>query len=66
MRPPPRPTPFGAKAVSLKKGTVSIILLDSDSIVDLMIDQQRDVKRRPMEPYLDKVKRLFGESDWGE
>jgi restriction system protein len=53
----------GAKAVSLKKGAVPIILLDGESIVDLMIDKQFGVKRRPMELYLDEVDRLFGESE---
>jgi restriction system protein len=53
----------GAKAVSLKKGAVPIILLDGESIVDLMIDKQFGVKRRPMEPYLDEVDRLFGANE---
>jgi restriction system protein len=53
----------GAKAVSLKKGAVPIILLDGESIVDLMIDKQFGVKRRPMELYLDEVDRVFRESE---
>jgi restriction system protein len=53
----------GAKAVSLRKGAVPIILLDGESIVDLMLDKQFGVKRRPMELYLDEVDRLFGENE---
>jgi len=59
-------TGAGAKAVSLKEGTVPIIWLDGERIVALMIDQQFGMKRRPMVPYQDKRERLYGESDWGE
>lgn len=53
----------GAKAVSLKRGAVPIILLDGESIVGLMIDKQFGVRRKPLELYFDEVDRLFGESD---
>jgi hypothetical protein len=35
-------------------------MLDSESIVDVMIDKQFGMKRRPMELYLDEAERLFG------
>ncbi len=51
----------GAKAASLKRGAVPIILLDGERIVDLMIDKQFGVRRRPLELYSDELDRLFGD-----
>lgn len=53
----------GAKAVSLKRSTVPIILLNGESIVELMIEKQFGVRRKPLELYFDEVDRLFGERD---
>ncbi len=53
----------GSKAASLKKGAVPIILLDGESIVDLMIEKQFGVQRRPLELYLDEIDRLFAERE---
>ncbi len=53
----------GAKAASLKRGAVPVILLDGESIVGLMIDKQFGVRRKPLELYFDEVDRLFGERD---
>lgn len=53
----------GAKAVSLKRGAVPIILLDGESIVQMMIEKQFGVRRKPLELYFDEVDRLFGEPD---
>lgn len=53
----------GAKAVSLKRGAVPVILLDGESIVQMMIEKQFGVRRKPLELYFDEVDRLFGEPD---
>jgi restriction system protein len=53
----------GAKAVSLKRGAVPIILLDGESIVELMIEKQFGLRRKPLELYFDEVDRLFAEQD---
>lgn len=49
----------GAKGASLKKGAVPIVLLDGGSIVDLMIEKQFGVQRKPLELYFDELDRLF-------
>jgi restriction system protein len=53
----------GAKGASLKKGAVPIILLDGESILDLMIDKQFGIRRRPLEFYFDEIDRLFAEHE---
>lgn len=53
----------GAKAASLKRGAVPIILLDGESIVELMIEKQFGVRRKPLELYFDEVDRLFVEQE---
>jgi restriction system protein len=53
----------GAQNASLKRGAVPIILLDGESIVELMIEKQFGVKRRPLELYSDEVDRLFVDPD---
>lgn len=49
----------GAKSASLKRGAVPVVLLDGESIVDLMIEKQFGVKRRPLELYSEEIDRLF-------
>lgn len=51
----------GAKLASIKKGAVPIILLNGESIVDLMIEKQFGVRRRPLELLEDQVDTLFSE-----
>lgn len=53
----------GAKGASLKKGAVPIILLDGESILDLMIEKQFGIRRRPLEFYFDEIDRLFAEHE---
>lgn len=53
----------GAKAASLKKGAVPVILLDGDSIVEVMIEKQFGVQRQPLELYFDEIDRLFTERE---
>lgn len=53
----------GAKAASLKRGAVPIILLDGESIVGLMIDKQFGVRHTPLVLYSDEVDRLFTEQE---
>jgi len=53
----------GAKAASLQKGAVPIVLLDGESIMDLMIEKQFGVQRQPLELYLDEIDRLFAERE---
>ena len=53
----------GAKAASLKKGAVPVILLDGESIVELMIEKQFGVQRQPLELYFDEIDRLFTERE---
>lgn len=53
----------GAKAASLKRGAVPVILLDGESIVELMIDKQFGVKRRPLELFSEEIDRLFVEPE---
>lgn len=53
----------GAKNASIKKGAVPIVLLDGESIVDLMIDKEFGVQRKPLELYFEQVDRLFIKAD---
>jgi restriction system protein len=53
----------GAKAASLKRGAVPIVLLDGESIVELMIEKQFGVQRQPLELFLDEIDRLFVERE---
>jgi len=53
----------GAKEVSIKKGAVPIILLNGESIVDLMIEKEFGVQRKPLEIYHDQVESLFSDDD---
>jgi restriction system protein len=51
----------GAQGASIKKGAVPIILLNGESIVDLMIDKEFGVQRKPLEVYEDQIETLFAE-----
>ena len=51
----------GAQEASIKKGAVPIILLDGEAIVELMIDKQLGVQRRPLEIYEDQLEGFFGQ-----
>lgn len=53
----------GAKGASLKRGAVPIVLLDGESIVDLMIEKQFGVQRQPLELYENELDRLFIDRD---
>lgn len=51
-----------ALSASLKKGAVPVMLIDGDSIAQLMIDKQFGVRRRPIEIYEDQIDSLFEEA----
>jgi restriction system protein len=51
----------GAMAASIKKGAVPIILLDGESIVDLMVDKEFGVQKKPMQIFEDQLDAIFGE-----
>lgn len=53
----------GAKGASLKRGAVPIVLLDGESIVDLMIEKQFGVQRQPLELFANELDRLFVDRD---
>jgi restriction system protein len=53
----------GAKEASIKKGAVPIILLNGDSIVDLMIEKEFGVQKKPLQIYDDQIESIFGEQD---
>lgn len=51
-----------ARDASIKKGAVPVVLVNGDAIVQLMIDRQLGVKRRPVETYEDQIETLFEEA----
>jgi restriction system protein len=51
-----------ARGASLQKGAVLIVLINGDAIVQLMIDKDIGVKRRPVEIYEDQIDALFEDS----
>lgn len=53
----------GAREASIKKGAVPIILLNGESIVDLMIDKEFGVQKRPLQVYEEDVEGIFGDDD---
>lgn len=53
----------GAKEVSFKPGAVPIILLNGESIVDLMIQKEFGIKKRPLHIYEENIEGLFGDLD---
>lgn len=53
----------GAKEASIKKGAVPVILLNGESIVDLMIEKEFGVRTRPLQIYEDQVDQIFGDDE---
>lgn len=51
----------GATEVSIKKGAVPVILLNGESIVDLMIEKEFGVQRKPLQVYEDQLDIVFGD-----
>jgi restriction system protein len=51
----------GAREASIKKGAVPIVLLNGESIVDLMIEKEFGVQRRPLQVYEDEFETLLGD-----
>jgi restriction system protein len=51
----------GATEASIKKGAVPIVLLNGEAIVDLMIEKEFGVQRRPLQVYEDQLDAIFGE-----
>jgi restriction system protein len=49
----------GAQEASVKKGAATIVLLNGDAIVQLMIDKGLGIRRRSVEIYEDQVDGLF-------
>jgi restriction system protein len=50
-----------ALEASIKKGAVPIILLNGESIVDLMIDKEFGVQKKPLQVYEDQLDAIFGD-----
>jgi len=53
----------GSREASIKKGAVPIVLLNGESIVDLMIEKEFGVQRKPLEIYEDQIESIFGEAE---
>jgi restriction system protein len=51
----------GAMEASIKKGAVPVILLNGESIVNLMIDQEFGVQKKPLQIYEDQLDMIFGD-----
>jgi restriction system protein len=51
----------GAMDASIKKGAVPVILLNGVSIVDLMIEKEFGVQRKPLQIYEDQLDTIFGD-----
>jgi len=51
----------GAKGASIKKGAVPVILLNGESIVDMMIDKEFGVQKKPLQIYDDQIESIFGD-----
>jgi restriction system protein len=51
----------GAMDASIKKGAVPVILLNGESIVDLMIDKEFGVQKKPLQVYEDQLDAIFGD-----
>lgn len=51
----------GAMDASIKKGAVPVILLNGESIVDLMIDKEFGVQKKPLQIYEDQLESFLGE-----
>jgi restriction system protein len=53
----------GAMEASIKRGAVPIVLLNGESIVDLMIDKEFGVQKKPLQIYEDQLDTIFGETN---
>src|SRR5262249_20053460 len=51
----------GATEASIKKGAVPIVLLNGESIVDLMIEKEFGVQKRPLQVYDDQLESLLSD-----
>lgn len=51
----------GATEASIKKGAVPVILLNGESIVDLMIDKEFGVQKKPLQIYDDHLDSIFSD-----
>jgi restriction system protein len=51
----------GAMEASIKKGAVPIILLDGEGIVDLMVETEFGVQKKPLQIYEDRLDTIFGD-----
>jgi restriction system protein len=51
----------GAMDASIRKGAVPVILLNGESIVDLMIEKEFGVQKKPLQIYEDQLDAIFGE-----
>lgn len=52
-----------AREASIKKGAVPIVLLNGEAIVDLMIEKDFGIRRRPLTLYTDALDELFTDLD---
>jgi restriction system protein len=46
---------------SIKKGAVPVILLNGESIIDLMIEKEFGVQKKPLQIYEDQLDTIFGD-----
>jgi len=53
----------GATDASIKQGAVPVILLNGQSIVQLMIEKEFGVVRRPLHIYEDQIEGIFGDEE---
>jgi len=53
----------GATDASIKQGAVPVILLNGQSIVQLMIEKEFGVVRRPLHIYEDQIEGIFGDDE---
>lgn len=53
----------GAKDASIKKGAVPIVLLNGESIVELMIDKGFGVQKKPLQLYEEQLESIFGDEE---
>ena len=51
----------GATDASIKKGAVPIILLNGESIIDLMIEKEFGLQKKPLQIYEDQLDTIFGD-----
>lgn len=51
----------GATEASIKKGAVPIVLLNGESIVELMIEKEFGIQKKPLQIYEDQLDAIFGD-----